>query len=271
MGHGIAQVAATAGCDVALCDVDSGQLARALEAIRRNLDGAIERDKLSASEAEEAVERVTPTVDLAEALDDVELAIEAVPEDMSLKCRLLTHIDERVPAEALVASNTSSLSLTELQMATQRPERVVGLHFFNPVHIMKLVEIVCGERTSTDTVERARLFADRLGKQPIVVADSPGFATSRLGIALGNEAMRMLEQGVASARDIDTAMELGYRHPMGPLRLSDLVGLDVRLAITEHLYRELGTETFRPPLILRRLVRAGKLGRKTKEGFYHYD
>ncbi|MDM7916074.1 MAG: 3-hydroxyacyl-CoA dehydrogenase family protein, partial [Candidatus Eisenbacteria bacterium] len=163
------------------------------------------------------------------------------------------------------------LSVTEIASACGDPSRVAGVHFFNPPLAMPLVEIVRGEATSEETIALARSLAEHLGKQTILVRDSPGFATSRLGIALGNEAMRMLETGVASAEDIDRAMELGYRHPMGPLRLSDLVGLDVRLRITEHLYEELGTDTFRPPQILKRLVRAGKLGRKTGEGFYRYE
>jgi 3-hydroxybutyryl-CoA dehydrogenase len=179
-------------------------------------------------------------------------------------------VDVAAPAHAILATNTSSLSVTEIAGAVSTPARVVGLHFFNPVPIMKLLEIVKGLRTSDETVQRMRVLAERLGKDPIVVRDWPGFASSRLGVALGAEAIRMLEQGVASAEDIDKAMELGYRHPMGPLRLTDLVGLDVRLAILEHLHREVG-EQFRPPTLLRQMVRAGKLGRKSGEGFYRYD
>ena len=170
----------------------------------------------------------------------------------------------------MFATNTSSLSVTEIAADTGRPERVVGLHFFNPVPVMKLLEIVRGLSTDDETVARARAFAEKIGKEPIVVNDWPGFATSRLGIILGCEAIRMVEQGVASPEDIDKAMVLGYRHPMGPLKLTDLVGLDVRLHIMEHLHAELG-EQFRPPALLRQMVRAGKLGRKTGEGFYTYD
>ena len=170
----------------------------------------------------------------------------------------------------MLATNTSSLSVTEIAAATSRPEQVCGLHFFNPVPVMRLLEIVAGMRSAPQTLERARRFARSLDKEPIVVRDWPGFATSRLGLALCAEAIRMVEQGVASVEAIDRAMELGYRHPMGPLKLTDLVGLDVRLAILEHLHRELG-EAFRPPVLLRQMVRAAKLGRKSGEGFYRYD
>jgi 3-hydroxybutyryl-CoA dehydrogenase len=270
MGHGIAQVVAMTGRQVAICDSQPSIVETAFERIKRNLEGAVGRGKLSSSEAEETLTRITLASDLEAACDGADLVVEAVPEDVTLKKQLLSKIDRAAPPEALIGSNTSSLSITELQMATERPEQLIGLHFFNPVHIMKLVEVVVGERTSDATIEAARRLIIALGKEPIVVRDSPGFATSRLGIALGNEAMRMLEEGVASAADIDKAMVLGYRHPMGPLKLSDLVGLDVRLAITEHLYRELGSDTFHPPKILRRMVRANKLGRKTGEGFYRY-
>jgi 3-hydroxybutyryl-CoA dehydrogenase len=175
------------------------------------------------------------------------------------------------PADAIVASNTSSLSITALQDVVTSPERVLGLHFFNPVHIMKLLEVVRGARTDPSVVETGVAFGRRIGKEPIVVNDAPGFASSRLGVALGLEAMRMLEEGVASAEAIDTAMELGYRHPMGPLRLTDLVGLDVRLDIANYLHEELGSEVFRPPEILRRLVAEGKLGKKSGEGFYRWE
>jgi 3-hydroxybutyryl-CoA dehydrogenase len=171
----------------------------------------------------------------------------------------------------IFASNTSSLSITEIARSSKRPEAVIGMHFFNPVHIMRLVEIVVGEKTSDETVETVTAVGRQMRKEPILVKDVPGFASSRLGIALGLEAMRMVEQGVASPRDIDTAMELGYNHPMGPLKLTDLVGLDVRLSIAEYLHRELGTETFRPPELLRRMVSEGKLGKKTGEGFYDWS
>jgi 3-hydroxybutyryl-CoA dehydrogenase len=179
---------------------------------------------------------------------------------------------ERVASKPFIfATNTSSLSITEIAQAAQQPQAVIGMHFFNPVHIMRLLEIVVGQRTSAETIETAREVGRRMKKEPITVRDVPGFASSRLGVALGLEAMRMLEQKVASARDIDTAMELGYNHPMGPLRLTDLVGLDVRLHIAEYLHAALNSEAFRPPDILRRMVSAGKLGKKTGEGFYQWN
>jgi 3-hydroxybutyryl-CoA dehydrogenase len=194
--------------------------------------------------------------------------IEAVPENTELKAGIFAQLDTLAPADAVLASNTSSLSITALQAATTRPGRVIGLHFFNPVHINALVEVVRGQRTDERVVERCLDFVRDLGKDPIVVNDSPGFATSRLGVLLGLEAIRMVEQGVASADDIDKAMTLGYRHPMGPLRLTDLVGLDIRLAIAKYLHEKLGSEAFRPPRLLEDMVAQGKLGKKSGEGFY---
>jgi 3-hydroxybutyryl-CoA dehydrogenase len=179
-------------------------------------------------------------------------------------------LDRAAPAQAILASNTSCLAIGKIAEATERPDRVLGMHFFNPVHLMALVEVVRGDRTADGSVELAVECARRMGKEPIVVRDSPGFASSRLGLVLGLEAMRMLEQQVASAEDIDKAMTLGYRHPMGPLRLTDLIGLDVRLAIAEYLHEELVSEAFRPPEILRRLVREGRLGKKSGRGFYEW-
>jgi len=202
---------------------------------------------------------------------DADLVIEAVLEDHVLKRSLFQQLDGLVRDDTILATNTSSLSVTRIAEATRRPARVVGMHFFNPVHIMRLVEIVVHPATAESARERVMEAARRMGKTPIVVKDSPGFATSRLGVLLGLEAIRMLEQGVASAADIDKAMELGYRHPMGPLKLTDLVGLDVRLSIAEHLQRELKSAAFEPPRLLREMVAAGKLGRKSSQGFYKYD
>ena len=271
MGHGIAQVAALAGYRVILRDVDGEALARGVRAIETNLDKGIARGKVTEEERDLALRRVSGATALEEAAG-ADLFVEAVPERMDLKRETLREV-ERVAAAAdfVFATNTSSLSITEIAAGAVRPERVVGMHFFNPVHIMRLVEIVVGERTSEETVETARAVAARLRKEPITVRDVPGFASSRLGVALGLEAMRMLEQGVASAKDIDTAMELGYNHPMGPLRLTDLVGLDVRLSIAEYLHGALGSESFRPPEILRRMVAEGRLGRKSGRGFYDWE
>lgn len=201
---------------------------------------------------------------------DADLAIEAVPENPSLKLAVLARIEQQVPRSALVATNTSSLSIDELAGALEVPGRFVGMHFFNPVPRSALVEIVTGRLTAAGTVERARAWVSELGKESIVVRDSPGFATSRLGVAIGLEAIRMLEEGVASAEDIDKGMVLGYRFPMGPLRLTDLVGLDVRLAIAEHLASTLG-ERFAPPALLRDKVAAGELGKKAGKGFFTWE
>jgi 3-hydroxybutyryl-CoA dehydrogenase len=271
MGHGIAQVAAAAGYRVILRDVDQGAVERGLRAIETNLEKGIARGKVTEEERGLALGRISGATTLDEAAH-ADLFVEAVPERMDLKRETLRDV-ERVAAgrEFVFATNTSSLSITGIAAGAGRPERVVGMHFFNPVHIMRLVEIVVGERTSGETVETVRAVVGRLGKEPITVKDVPGFASSRLGVALGLEAMRMLEQGVASAKDIDTAMELGYNHPMGPLRLTDLVGLDVRLSIAEYLHGALGSESFRPPEILRRMVAEGRLGRKSGRGFYEWN
>jgi 3-hydroxybutyryl-CoA dehydrogenase len=270
MGHGIAQVAAAAGYPVILRDLDRDALARGIQNIERNLAKGIQLGKLTEAERDQTLQYIRGTTRLEE-LSGVDLIIEAAPEKLELKREILSQLESVSDRPFVFASNTSSLSITAIAGESQRPENVVGMHFFNPVHIMRLIEIVVGERTSEATVGAVMEVARRIRKEPIVVKDVPGFASSRLGVALGLEAMRMLEQGVASARDIDTAMELGYNHPMGPLKLTDLVGLDVRLSIAEYLHRELGTETFRPPEVLRRMVREGKLGKKTGEGFYDWN
>ncbi|MCA1613398.1 MAG: 3-hydroxyacyl-CoA dehydrogenase family protein [Acidobacteria bacterium] len=253
MGHGIAQVAALSGYRVILRDVDAEALARAARAIETNLEKGIQRGKVTEEERDLALRRIRGATALEETAQ-ADLFFEAVPERMDLKRETLREVERVAAGDFVFATNTSSLSITEIAAGAGRPERVVGMHFFNPVHIMRLVEIVVGGQTSEETVETVRAVARRLRKEPITVRDVPGFASSRLGVALGLEAMRMLEQGVASAKDIDTAMELGYNHPMGPLRLTDLVGLDVRLSIAEYLHGALGSESFRPPEILRRMV-----------------
>lgn len=268
MGHGIAQVCAQSGLEVALADVSDAQLAKAVEKVRGSLEKLASKGKLDADVAT-ILARLSVSSVMETALEGADLIIEAVPEKMELKLELFRKASQKAPAHAIFATNTSSLSVTEIAADTGRSERVVGLHFFNPVPVMELLEIVRGLSTDDATIETALGFARRIGKDPIVVKDWPGFATSRLGIILGCEAIRMVEQGVASPADIDKAMKLGYRHPMGPLELTDLVGLDVRLHIMEHLFAELG-EQFRPPALLRQMVRAGKLGRKSGEGFYQY-
>ena len=270
MGHGIAQVSAMAGHDVRLRDVETDLVADGLAAIESNLEGGIEHGKVSEATAEATMERLSGTTSLSEAVDGADLVVEAVPEEMDLKRETVGEVESIVDDEAVIASNTSALSVTEIAAALDRPERAVGLHFFNPVHLMDLVEIVVAEQTDDSTRTFAAEFVEGIEKTPIAVTDTAGFASSRLGVAQGVEAMRMVEAGVATPRDLDAAMELGYNHPMGPIELGDHVGLDVRLDILEHLREELG-ERFRPPQILRRKVRAGKLGKKTGEGFYVWE
>lgn len=270
MGHGIAQVAAGAGYKVLLRDVDRDSLARGIQAIERNLLKGIQLGKLTEADRDSTLQHIRGTTQLSD-LTAAELIIEAAPEQLAIKQDLLREVESSSNNVFIFATNTSSLSITEIAKASERPQNVIGMHFFNPVHLMRLVEIVVGKATGDDTVEAVRGVSLRLRKEPIVVRDVPGFASSRLGVALGLEAMRMFEQGVASAKDIDTAMELGYNHPMGPLKLTDHVGLDIRLNIAEYLFRELGSETFRPPEVLRRLVSEGKLGKKTGEGFYDWS
>jgi 3-hydroxybutyryl-CoA dehydrogenase len=270
MGHGIAQVAATAGFKVLLNDVDRESLARGVSAIERNLAKGIQLAKLTEHDRDRALQHIHGTTNLDECAK-ADLMIEAAPEKLDLKKEVLRQLESASDRPFIFASNTSSLSITEIASASKRPDAVIGMHFFNPVHIMRLVEIVVGEKTSDDTVSAVKSVGQKMRKEPIVVKDVPGFASSRLGVALGLEAMRMFEQGVASVQDIDTAMELGYNHPMGPLKLTDLVGLDVRLNIAEYLHRELGSEAFRPPEVLRRMVSEGKLGKKTGQGFYDWS
>ncbi|MDX6531893.1 MAG: 3-hydroxybutyryl-CoA dehydrogenase [Blastocatellia bacterium] len=270
MGHGIAQVAAMASYAVIMCDVNADALVRGVQSIERNLAKAIQLKKISEQDRDETLRRVQCATSLEE-ISRVDLVIEAAPENLQLKRSLLRETEALVADDCVFATNTSSLSIGDVAAASSRPENVVGMHFFNPVHIMRLVEIVVGKQTSDEATATVREVATRMKKEPIVVRDVPGFASSRLGVTLGLEAMRMVEQGVASARDIDTAMELGYNHPMGPLRLTDLVGLDVRLHIAEYLHGKLGSEAFRPPDILRRMVSEGKLGKKSGEGFYKWN
>jgi 3-hydroxybutyryl-CoA dehydrogenase len=269
MGHGIAQVIAQAGCRTVLYDVTRALAEKGLARIAENLAVGVEKGKLSPADREATLARLSSTERL-EDLSSSGLIVEAIPEQMELKRQVFQRLSELCASTAILASNTSSLSLTEIAASATHPERVVGMHFFNPVHLMKLLEVVRALQTSDATVAAVRAFGERIGKQVIEVQDHPGFASSRLGVAIGLEAIRMLEEGVGSAADIDRAMKLGYGHPMGPLELSDLVGLDVRLSIAEYLYRELGSATFRPPMLLKKLVRAGKLGKKTQEGFYKY-
>ena len=270
MGRGIAYLSAVAGYDTVIHDADPGALDAARASVESTLRKQTEKGRVTADDAAAAMERLQTAADLEPAVRQADLIIEAVPEDLDLKKNIFSQTDLFCAEESILASNTSSMSISELSGAVERRDRFVGMHFFNPPHVMKLIEIVRGDRTSDETIAEVRAVAEKMGKTPIVVRDSPGFATSRLGIALGLEAIRMLEEGVASAEDIDRAMELGYNHPMGPLRLTDLVGLDVRLSIAEYLAAALG-HRFDPPDLLRQMVREGKLGKKSGRGFYEWN
>jgi 3-hydroxybutyryl-CoA dehydrogenase len=268
MGHGIAQVLAASGIATRMHDVAQDALDRAAVKVRANLEQGVEKGKVTAEQRDGALARLTTSTDLDHVLEGAEVVIEAVPEKLALKRDVFARLGRLAP-DVLLATNTSSLSITEIAAAAAHPERVVGMHFFNPVHIMKLVEVVRAERSARPAVALALALAVRLGKDPIEVADAPGFASSRLGIAIGLEAIRMVEAGVAAPADIDKAMTLGYGFPMGPLRLTDLVGLDVRLSIAEYLAKELG-ERFEPPRLLREKVARGELGKKSGRGFYEW-
>jgi len=271
MGAGIAYAVALAGFEVCLTDSRAEVLPLALGRLNDLLAVAVKRGKLTEPERFAVSAQLRAEHQFAPALSGAEVVIEAVHEHLGVKQQLFGEMERAAPPDALLATNTSSLSVGDIAAAVQDPGRVVGIHFFNPVHAMKLVEVVTHPRASPAAVERAVAFARALDKEPIVVQDSPGFASSRLGLALGLEAMRMLERGVASAEDIDKAMELGYNHPMGPLKLTDLVGLDVRLAIAEYLHQRLQEPQFEPPQILRDKVAKGELGKKTGKGFYSWS
>ena len=269
MGHGIAQVLAASGIETRLYDPFPAALDKGLSAVRANLDKGVELGKLQPAARAEALAKLSAAPDLEQAMDGVDVAIEAVPEKLDLKRDLFGKLSARLGPDVLLATNTSSLSVAAIAAGARHPERVTGMHFFNPPHLMKLVEVVRAETSSDAAVAASVALARRLGKDPITVVDSPGFASSRLGLVSGLEAMRMLESGVASAEDIDKAMTLGYGFPMGPLKLTDLVGLDVRLSIAEYLAREIGPR-FDPPAILREKVARGELGKKSGRGFYEW-
>ncbi len=269
MGSGIAHTIARAGDDVLLYDTNPTQVERALAGIRARLDRAIAQERETPEQAAATLGRLH-AADL-DALADAEVAVEAVLEVMDVKRAAFADLDRRLRPSALLATNTSSLSITELAQATGRPDRVVGLHFFNPAPVMKLIEVVRGQDTSDATLEEAVGLARRWGKEPVVVQkDTPGFIVNRVLMPLFIEAMRILEEGIASPEDIDRAVKLGLNHPMGPLALADLTGLDVDLNVMDYLFSETHDDRFAAPLVLRRLVRARRLGRKTGQGFYQY-
>jgi 3-hydroxybutyryl-CoA dehydrogenase len=270
MGRGIAQVSAMAGFTTHLYDPEPAALAKAEAAIHRNLAKGVELKKVAAEAAERARGALRLTERLLAAVAAADLVIESAPEDIAVKMRLFQEADRLAPESALLASNTSALSITEMAAATRRPQRFAGMHFFNPVHLMKLIELVRGLETSPATLATLRAVGERMGKEIVLVNEAPGFVTSRINALIGNEAFRMLQEGVASAADIDKALKLGLNHPMGPFEMVDLVGLDVRLSILEFLHRTLG-EAYRPNQLLVQHVRAGRLGRKVGRGVYAYD
>ena len=269
MGHGIAHAAIAAGYHTRLFDVSTSSLERGREAIDAIVAKGVELGKVTGSEARAMTDRLLCSDDLAAALDDVDLVIEASPERIDVKLALLADVQTHAPARAIVASNTSALSITELAGSLDNPSRVAGLHFFNPVHKMKLVEIVRALESAPETLTGIAEVAHRMGKESVLVRESPGFITTRVNAGIGNEAFYMLMEGVASAADIDKALKLGLNHPMGPFELVDLVGLDTRLSILEYLHHSLG-EKFRPCPLLVQYVKAGRLGRKTGRGVYDY-
>lgn len=269
MGRGIAYTAALSGFDVKLYDIDEAALENARQYIKDEMNKSAKRGFVSTEKAEAALKSVTYTTDFEEAAETADIVVEAVLENMDLKIDIFKRLDEQCPDHTLLATNTSTMSPTEIGAQLSRPDKLLAMHFFNPVHKMKLIEIIRGLDTSDETVALAKKVGERLGKQTVEVNEFPGFVTSRMNCLIGNEAMNMLMEGVASAEDIDKALKLGLNHPMGPLELADLVGLDTRLRNMEYLYQTLG-EKYRPCPLLIKYVKAGRLGRKSDSGFYNY-
>jgi len=269
MGHGIAHAAMAAGFATRLYDVSEAQLAKARGVVGGIVRKGVELGKVSAADADAILARLVTTTEVKAAVADADLVIEAAPEKMDLKLALLTEVEAHAPAHAVIASNTSALSITEMAAVLAAPGRAGGMHFFNPVHKMKLVEVVRALETTPETLAVMEDVARQMGKETVLIRESPGFITSRINAMIGNEAFYMLQEGVASARDIDKALKLGLNHPMGPFELVDLVGLDTRLSILQYLHRTLG-EKFRPCPLLEQHVKAGRLGRKAGKGVYEY-
>jgi 3-hydroxybutyryl-CoA dehydrogenase len=269
MGAGIAQVFASGGFEVVLRDIKEEFIEKGLGYIKGNLDRSVKKEKLTQAQADEIFARLNGTTDISLA-KDVDLIVEAAVEDMEIKKKIFQELDEICGPDTIFATNTSSLSITEVAASTKRPDKVIGMHFFNPAPVMKLVELIKAITTSDETFEKVKAIAEQVGKTPVDVAEAPGFVVNRILIPMVNEAVGILANGVATAEDIDTAMKLGANHPMGPLALGDLIGLDVCLAIMEILQEEFGNNKYRPHPLLKKYVRAGWLGRKSGRGFYTY-